>query len=225
MAPTTKTALSAILFTTLSSMIAPSVAAPAHANNTLTAPYSLSAYAPGNAHYNGGKMQGAGGLFLSHPSQYCPTNVAPNCPNGTDSSWAASLYPITEVPGGQDLYVNKDGSIGITVQHSHTIPQGAYWEYQGWSWTALPVTHQKKMHGCPAANNTYNCAPPTGYFTFHAPDAKPGVGGVMACPSLYNAGATAVYAVTPEFNRTDCVELMGLGTHKYTGQNPPVWAY
>jgi len=71
----------------------------------------------------------------------------------------------------------------------------------------------------------YNCNPPTGYWNFKAPGATKG--GIVICPDTSpNSGMHGVlYAITPEFGRMDCVELMGLGTHLYSGVSPPVWAY
>lgn len=129
------------------------------------------------------------------------------------------------VPGGQDLYVTSDGGIHIIVQHSHSIPPDAYWNYQGWSWTALPVPYESLIPSCLVDDPRFNCEAPTGYWTFHAPDAPDDVGGVVSCPSEYNPDSAVAYAVTPKFNRTDCVPMIGLGTHNYTGPNPPVWAY
>jgi hypothetical protein len=127
------------------------------------------------------------------------------------------------VPGGQDTYVNVDGLVAITVQHEHEIPPGAYWEYEGWTWTGLPVDQPPFLHGCPQNNSMYNCSSPTGYWNFKAPNAT--VGGVKVCPNEYDNTTMSIYAVTPAFNRTGCVDLMGLGIHPYSGVNPPVWAY
>jgi len=148
------------------------------------------------------------------------------CPNGTELAFSSTLYPYSIVPGGQDTYVQSDGLIQITVQHSHSFPPGSYPEYIGWTWTALPKEdHGKWCAGggkhCPMHDPLYNCDPPSGYFNFMAPNATKG--GVMACPSPFDASATVIYAVTPGFVRTDCVSLDGLATHNYTGQ--PVWAY
>ena len=123
--------------------------------------------------------------------------------------------------------MNVDGLIAITVQHSHSIPPGAYWEYEGWTWHALPVTPTPKQKAdfadCPRSNAEYNCDIPTGYWTFQAPNAT--VGGVVACQDDGDTKPATLYAITPEFNRTGCVQLKGLGTHLYTGPNPPVWSY
>jgi hypothetical protein len=96
------------------------------------------------------------------------------------------------------------------------------WEYYGWSWTALPV-QQVPLLDCPRDDPRFNCSPLTGFFNFHARGAK--VGGVTACPNEFFPETTSLYAVTPQFNRTDCVHLAGLGTRPYSGTNPPVWAY
>lgn len=109
--------------------------------------------------------------------------------------------------------------MAITVQHSHSFPPGSFPEYEGWTWNALPV-QQRPLKDCPIFSDLYNCNPPTGYWTFQVPNAT--VGGVKACESN---GSVHIYAVTPNFNQTGCVTLEGLGTHPYSGPNPPVWAY
>ena len=123
--------------------------------------------------------------------------------------------------GGQDLYIDFDGALLITVQNSHSIPRGAYWE-------CLDATTAELdgVSPCPATDPLYNCTPPSGFFNFKALDALVGSEGrVRACLNQYSANVKNLYAVTPHFNRTDCVELTGLGIHNYTGPNPPVWAY
>ncbi|KAK7541167.1 uncharacterized protein J3D65DRAFT_665890 [Phyllosticta citribraziliensis] len=201
-------------------------------DTALTGLYTLTSYAPGNATLNGGKFQGRGGLLIPRIGSYCPSFVGTSCPNGTDSVFSNSLYPSSMVPGGQDLYVDVNGQIGITVQHSHSIPYGAYWSYQGWNWVALEQCSGNQC-GCPVGDARYNCTKPTGYFTFKAPPPfngsnPPGyVGGVMACPSPYDPTGTQLlaWAVTPQFNQSGCTPIVGLGTHPYSGINPPVWSY
>lgn len=126
------------------------------------------------------------------------------------------------MPGGQDTYVNVDGLVEITVQHEHDIPPGAF-EYIGWTWRGLPVDQPAYQPDCPRNNSMYNCRSPTGVWTFRAPNAT--VGGVKACPNEFDNTTVSIYAVTPAFNRTDCVDLWGIGTHPYDGVLPPVWAY
>jgi hypothetical protein len=60
-----------------------------------------------------------------------------------------------------------------------------------------------------------------GYFTFQVPNAT--VGGVRLCNNPYDATVQSVWAVTPNFNGTNCTDIDGLATHEYTGE--PVWAY
>lgn len=133
------------------------------------------------------------------------------------------------VPGSQDLYVTASGQIRITPQHSHAIPDGAYWNYQGWTWTSLADTSSylapDDASDCPADDDRYNCGAPSGYWTFQAPDAPEDVGGVVACPGEDVPEDVEAWAVTPAFNRTDCEEIAGLGTHGYEGVSPPVWSY
>lgn len=205
--------------------------------------YSLTAYAPGNKVYDGLKVENLV-LFQSHVSQYCPTIVqdsASGCPNGTDMAFVSNLTPVSkthpcytssldsatnitfksvEVPGGQNLYVNQDGSLGITTQHEEDdYPAGSYKSYQGWTWTALEFSEPAASQ-CPTEYTAVNCDPPSGYWSFSLPGSPSA--GVKACPVN---SVVALYAPTPDFNRTDCVDLVGLGTHNYTGPNPPVWAY
>jgi hypothetical protein len=210
--------------------------------NNLSSIYTLTAYAPRNLLYNGLKVNDLG-LFQATVFQYCPWtgNQSSFCPNGTDMAFVGTLTPVgflplihlrmslltkeqsVEVPGGQDLYVSANGELDITVQHSHSFPPGSYPEYIGWKWYRLPV-NQPPVFGCPTDDPMYNCEPPTGFFVFRAPSAT--VSGVVACPQTFgNTTSVSLWAVTPQFNRTDCVALEGLGTHPYSGVNPPVWAY
>ncbi|XTI93848.1 hypothetical protein V2W45_1473135 [Cenococcum geophilum] len=126
--------------------------------------YTRTAYPHGNAVYDGLKSK-LPNPALSPPSSY---------PSGTETVFAGSLYPMSEVPDG--------------------------------------------------VNSLYNCTLPSGFFNLRAPDAPVGSeGGMRGCPNQYNANVTSLYAVTPHSNRTDCVELTGLGTYNYTGHQP-VWA-
>ncbi|KAF2837981.1 hypothetical protein M501DRAFT_995249 [Patellaria atrata CBS 101060] len=197
------------------------------ANNTLPNINTVTAYAPGSCLYNGLKVQGGGILaFGERVYGYCPESVRQQggCPNGTQTAWYGAMRPSSLVPGGQDTFVHADGLISITVQHSHSIPHDAYWGYQGFAWTALPV-NQEPFIDCPTDNPKYNCEPPTGFINWRLATGDSTKGGIMVCENPYNSNSTALYAVTPAFNKTGCVELVGLGTHNYTGPVPPVWAY
>jgi hypothetical protein len=122
------------------------------------------------------------------------------------------------------MYANANGLVSITVQHSHSFPSGSYPYYEGWTWTPYQIWPENSLLSqCNQSDARYNCDSPTGFWNFKAPDAT--VGGVRACPNEFSSSSVSVYAVTPAFNRTDCVVLDGLGTHDYAGPNPPVWAY
>jgi len=192
---------------------------------TQPSPYTLTAYKPGNKKYNGLRVNNLQ-LFKATVSQYCPSPPVTVCPNGTQMAWAGTMGVLVNVPGGQDLYVNEDGLISITVQHSHTFPPGSFPWYQGWTWTPLPVTSKKWVQDCPIGNKQYNCRSPSGYWNFKAPGAT--TGGIAACSNPYDKNDKVpkfLYAITPKFSRKGCVKLDGLATHEYHGPNPPVWAY
>ncbi|KAF2663275.1 hypothetical protein BT63DRAFT_123540 [Microthyrium microscopicum] len=196
----------------------------AESSNGLTEPYTITAYDPFNCHLNGGKINNFN-LFQAKVGSYCPFtgNQSSTCPNGTDMVLAGSMYPISEVPGGQDVYVDVDGTIAITVQHSHSFPPGSWPEYYGWTWTALPINQAPPIACCPSGDPRYNCDTPSGFWSFRAPNATKG--GVAACQNKYSPETTSVFAITPDFNQTKCVPMIGFGTHAYSGPNPPVWAY
>ncbi|KAF2261800.1 hypothetical protein CC78DRAFT_570283 [Lojkania enalia] len=189
--------------------------------------HTLTAYVPGDKVYDGLKVEYGGylNLFQEKTGQYCPTQVQPNCPNGTELVFSGTFYPSSMVPGGQEFYVSGDGSTHITVQHSHAFPPGSYPYYYGWTWTSF-TNRPAPSAACPTDDPLYNCDIPTGYFTFKAPDGPEGYeGGLKACRNVYDESVTSVYAVTPGFNLTGCVKMKGLATHAYSGVNPPVWAY
>jgi hypothetical protein len=59
--------------------------------------HTLTAYAPNNTLYDGLKVEYSGNLnlFQAETGSYCPgpPNV-PNCPNGTDTVFAGTFYPV-----------------------------------------------------------------------------------------------------------------------------------
>ncbi|KAF2729454.1 hypothetical protein EJ04DRAFT_580599 [Polyplosphaeria fusca] len=85
--------------------------------------HTLTAYIPENEKYNGLKVEYGGNLnlFQEKTGSYCPTPPVQNCPNGTDTVFANTFYPMSMVPGGQEFFVENDGSTRITVQHSHSV--------------------------------------------------------------------------------------------------------
>ena len=64
--------------------------------NTLTSPYTLTAYIPGNALYNGAKVNDFN-MFQVNVSSYCPFtgDQAYQCPNGTQQAFVGTLTPVS----------------------------------------------------------------------------------------------------------------------------------
>jgi hypothetical protein len=59
--------------------------------------HTLTAYAPNNTLYNGLKVEYGGNLnlFQSKTGSYCPGPPSvPNCPNGTDTVFSGTFYPV-----------------------------------------------------------------------------------------------------------------------------------
>jgi hypothetical protein len=72
----------------------------------------------------GGKFYLGGGP----PSSYCPESVGSGCPPGNTTVLAGGQGTLSlgvVVPGGQQVYVAKDGALSYTVAHSAAIPDGA----------------------------------------------------------------------------------------------------
>lgn len=100
------------------------------------------------------------------------------------------------VPGGQMIYVEPNGQVKYTPAHSGYMPSGSY--VGGW---------YNKTVLC-------ECAPTAEVLDFFTTDGS-NIGGVMLCPDvqdfLTGTGASyQLYANTPEFNLTNCVEALGL---------------
>jgi len=210
--------------------------------NNLTSPYTLTIYQPGDCTWNGQKVENVGLMLQPHAvnaTSYCELtgSNAVLCPNGmcihdqsqqalTDTQTATEtvftnlyLQPLSEVPGAQDLFVTINGHISITQAHNHEFAPGVFHDV-GWAWTPLPVD-QSPLKDCPpppshGAAEYYNCDPPTGYFTFKAPNATKG--GIEICDD-----DAMLYAITPESRSDGCFEVVGLGTHPFSGE--VVWAY
>jgi len=59
--------------------------------------HTLTAYAPDNTFYSGLKVEYGGNLnlFQSKTGSYCPGPPSvPNCPNGTDTVFSGTFYPV-----------------------------------------------------------------------------------------------------------------------------------
>jgi hypothetical protein len=78
-------------------------------------------------------------FYIGKPTTtYCPEGVSGlKCPVGKGETLFAggheTLGLSTQVPGGQQIYVAKDGTVGYTQAHSASIPAGA--SLTGWSKT------------------------------------------------------------------------------------------
>ncbi|RDW85396.1 hypothetical protein BP5796_03721 [Coleophoma crateriformis] len=182
--------------------------------NTATAALlSLTASLPGST-LDGQFVVAAGQSFAlgqtDSPATYCPTVVEPNCPNVTGTIFAGTGALWVEVPGGQATYVTEEGLFGFTQAHSIFVPIGAY--QGGWvNKTITPDCEEEE---------------PYTVFTFQAYNAT--VGGVSACPVTSPGDGSVlykIYGVTPQFNRTDCVELDGLLPHTPPTNAFGAWQY
>ncbi|KAH7346174.1 hypothetical protein BKA65DRAFT_272496 [Rhexocercosporidium sp. MPI-PUGE-AT-0058] len=158
--------------------------------------FTLTTYAPDSPLHNQ-KIQAAGQAFylgLDHPTTYCPTIVDPNCPNATDTRLASMSALWVEVPGGQQTFIRSDGSLGYTQAHSASVPSNAY------------------RGGFVNVTISSDCSPDVNVFTWKAPDGS--TEGVLACPDvpsyMENLATHQIFARTPQFNLTDCIELEGL---------------
>jgi len=231
----------ALLFTLASASLSGVAALPQSApatpfpNNTLPSYYTLTVFSSPNTTLNGLKVEyGAGfSVFRSNTSSYCPLTPPSQCPQGNELAFAGVLGPLSEVPGGQDSYISTNGLLVITVQHSHSIPTGAFWAYDGMSWTPFPNTTSAQtagynasnsaptVPGCPKDNPFYDCRVPSGIFTWN----HNGTTGLFACDNPYVANTTSIFAKTSSFNQTGCKEITGLGTQEYKGPVPAVWSY
>lgn len=104
------------------------------------------------------------------PATYCPLQDKKQCPPGTTTVFAlgpnasggagTTAGLSVNVPGGQQLYVRSDGSIGYTQAHSASVPTGAL--RSGFKYTSLgehgrmefvateqKVLKGKKWYACP----------------------------------------------------------------------------
>ncbi|KAG4433083.1 hypothetical protein IFR05_011423 [Cadophora sp. M221] len=158
--------------------------------------FTLTTYLP-NSPLNNQKIHAAGQAFylgLGGPTTYCPTVVGAACPNATDTILAGMSSMWVEVPGGQQTYIRSDGSLGYTQAHSAYVPTDAY------------------RGGFVNVTISSDCSSDINVFTWKAPDGSSE--GILACPDvpfyMENIATYQIYARTPQFNLTDCIELEGL---------------
>ncbi|KAI1807213.1 hypothetical protein F4811DRAFT_567063 [Daldinia bambusicola] len=89
--------------------------------------------AEGDAYFLGEGINANGGKFYvnKNTSSYCPPNVPNlNCSAfpGTRTVFTGgnnTLFLDVAVPGGQQVYIAKDGSLSYTIPHSGALPEGA----------------------------------------------------------------------------------------------------
>ncbi|KAI5918170.1 hypothetical protein F4810DRAFT_715721 [Camillea tinctor] len=159
--------------------------------------YSISIFAPNTA-IDGAHLNAARQSFytgISGPSTYCPTNQGSSCPSTHKTLVYAGLTGMAvKVPGGQTIYVQPGGKVQYTRAHSSYIPSGSFVG----GWNNLTV-----VSDCMMPLQVLDFAPPNG------------AGGVALCPdipdSMGDTGASyALYAKTAGFNKTNCVDAIGL---------------
>ncbi|CZT43367.1 uncharacterized protein RSE6_03396 [Rhynchosporium secalis] len=160
--------------------------------------FTLKTYAPGSPLDNQ-VIQASGQAFylgLAAPTTYCPEIVEPFCPD-TDETIIAGVMGgmYVNVPGGQQIFVRVDGSIGYTQAHSASVSAGAY------------------RGGFVNVTITSECGPTVNVFAWKTPGGTSE--GVLACPDIpeYMVNTPATHQIrvrTPELDVTDCVELEGL---------------
>lgn len=94
-------------------------------------------------------------------ASYCPSQVQ-NCPPGNQTVFAPGGSALdTEVPGGQQVYIDPNGALSFTQAHSANIPAGSsygpfayeagepwsHYSYQGWGATGFMA--------CPTEDNRW----------------------------------------------------------------------
>ncbi|KAH6647904.1 hypothetical protein BKA67DRAFT_662649 [Truncatella angustata] len=162
--------------------------------------YRLTVFAPSTTIDGADLDASANGFYLglSEPSTYCPIGAACPAVRGT-LVYEGMTAMAVEVPGGQAIYVAPNGQVKYTQAHSAYMPQGSL--LGGWF------------------NKTVvsDCAPDTEVLDFLATDGS-NRGGLMLCPGtqgfMEGTGASyQLYANTPRFNATNCLQTVGLIQH------------
>ena len=146
-------------------------------------------------------------FYINRPTAtYCPGGVVPceGFQNDTtvvvlgeaNKQTGGGMY--TTVPGGQQLYVTKDGQLGYTQAHSAAIPEGAY--TTGFTYTP------------PSGEQSW------GYFSF----TNGGANGLVACPTADNAN---VYQVFANVTGKDTSKCLGFNAFALTYSGKTAWQY
>ncbi|KAI2629927.1 hypothetical protein GGR54DRAFT_285227 [Hypoxylon sp. NC1633] len=168
--------------------------------------YFISVFAP-DTEVDGVLLNAAAQGFYagtSGPVTYCPPSIK-NCPEVKGTLVYERMTGMAvNVPGGQRIYVEPSGKVKYTQAHSNYIPQGSF--VGGWF-------NKTVLSDCDPAHDVVD---------FLSTDGS-NVGGVKLCPDvesyMANTGASyRLYATTPGFNLTDCVDTVGLTLHGTTNE-------
>ncbi|KAF1357823.1 hypothetical protein EJ07DRAFT_126720 [Lizonia empirigonia] len=132
------------------------------------------------------------------PSSYCPESVGASCPSGNTTTFIGGDKTLSlgvVVPGGQSVYVAKNGSLSYTVAHSGGVaPEGS-------------ITDEFNKTA-PTAGSLY------GYLNFET--------GFVACPSSTDKWYE-VFGQTDGFKAAaDCLSFNALTTD---AEAPGAWEY
>ncbi|CAI7651322.1 unnamed protein product [Penicillium glandicola] len=147
------------------------------------------------------QLNAAGQKFYlgGETASYCPSQV-PNCPPGNQTVFAPGGASLdTEVPGGQQVYIDPNGALSFTQAHSASIPQGS---------SLGPFNYSADL--------------PWAHYSFAGWGAK----GFMACPtddSRWQVFAAIGNATVPNGNINDCLGFSAVAL-TYTG-DVPTWQY
>ncbi|KAI1260120.1 hypothetical protein F5Y18DRAFT_432468 [Xylariaceae sp. FL1019] len=159
---------------------------------------TISVFAPGTQVDGAVINAESSGFFtgLKAPGTYCPLDPS-QCPAVRGTLIVGLLGGMaTEVPGGQQIYVQADGQVKFVEPHSAYLPPGSLLE--GWFRKTLKS----------------NCAADVVVADFLPLDGSSD-GGVTLCPDvppfLSSSGAQfSVYVKTKAFNLTGCIDAVGL---------------
>ncbi|GAM82499.1 hypothetical protein ANO11243_004800 [Dothideomycetidae sp. 11243] len=185
-------------------------------------PDLITAVAPKNGNINELAINAIDGYFSigysasrkegGSPSTSCPSNVSP-CPPGNVTAIISSRDQAaldTEVPGGQYIFVDKDGFLAYTSPHAGVIPKNA-------TASGFQVT------GPTAAGDG------RGRFMFKGKTAKGPAEGFVACPSAdLGPPYTIMVKYKGFFKKYDphheCTEIE-ISLSRYKSKMPAAWQY
>ncbi|KAJ5925467.1 hypothetical protein N7454_008106 [Penicillium verhagenii] len=189
-----KSVIASIALPLLAAAAPAPVASPSAASPPAFSVMSIRSASP--IHYM--QMNAAGQKFYlgGSTSSYCPGVEGMVCPLATRPS---SLQADTEVPGGQQVYVDATGALSFTQAHSASIPAGSS-----------------------VGDLIYEAGEPWSHYSFNGWGAQ----GFMACPttdSRWQVFAALQNATVPSGNVADCLGFDAIAL-TYTG-DIPAWQY